>query len=73
MIASLSDRDHRQPLRFSTDHLQRLVVEPLAAIELLKARRALRWTDLIGWLGPDHKCAHKLFVTWRPGGNEPYN
>lgn len=72
-IESLSDRDHRQPLRVFTDHLQQLVIDPLATIELPKARRALRWTDLIGWLAPDQKCAHKSHVTWRPGGTEPYN
>ncbi len=71
-IESLCDRDHRQSFHNFTDLLHRRVIDPLPKINLPKARRELRWPDLIGWLAPDQKCAHKSHVTWRPSGAEPF-
>ena len=65
--------DPKSRLRFPefVDQLQQTVISPLPRIALPQARRSPHWKDVVAWLAPDQKCAHKSHVRWRPGGSDP--
>jgi hypothetical protein len=69
-IKSLADRELREPYANFLQTMERIVIAPLPQTKLPMSKRELRWVDVIGWLAPDQKCAHKSHVNWRPGGAE---